>query len=142
MFLNFTHGISTIMRQPSIAALGRVLLALLFLASGLSKLGAASATKAYIASAGLPLPSLIYTIALVVEIGGGLLLLLGFQARLTATVLAVFTVMAAILFHHDFADQNQAVHFLKNLAIAGGLLQVSVAGAARFSLDARRLQKA
>lgn len=130
------------MRKPSIAALGRVLLALLFLASGLSKLGAAAATKAYIASVGLPLPSVLYAVALVVEIGGGLLLLLGLQTRLTASVLAMFTVMAAILFHHDFADQNQAVHFLKNLAIAGGLLQVCVAGAAAFSLDARRSQQA
>lgn len=142
MFLTFTHGISTLMRQPSIAVLGRVLLALLFLASGLSKLGAAAATEAYIAAAGLPLPGVIYGIALMVEIGGGVLLLLGFQARMTATVLAVFTVMAAIVFHHDFADQNQVVHFLKNLAIAGGLLQVSVAGATHLSLDARRLRKA
>ena len=130
------------MRDASTAAIGRVFLASLFLISGLSKLGAAAATTAYIGSAGLPLPALVYIITLVVEIGGGLLLLIGFQAKPVAAVLALFTVAAAVFFHHNFADQNQAVHFLKNFAIAGGLLQVAAAGAGRFSFDARRLQKA
>lgn len=129
------------MRDASMAAVGRVFLATLFLASGLSKLGAAAATTAYIESAGLPLPALVYVITLVVEIGGGLLLLIGFQAKPVAAVLALFTVAAAAIFHSNFADQNQAVHFLKNFAIAGGLLQVAVAGAGRFSFDARRLQR-
>ena len=130
------------MRDASIAAVGRIFLAALFLISGLSKLGAAAATTAYIASAGLPLPGVFYAITLVVEIGGGLLLLIGFQAKPVAVVLALFSVGAAILFHNNFADQNQAIHFVKNLAIAGGLLQLAVAGAGRLSLDGRRLQKA
>ncbi|MBI3146183.1 MAG: DoxX family protein [Pseudogulbenkiania sp.] len=130
------------MRDASITAVGRVLLAALFLISGLSKLGAAAATTTYIASAGLPLPTLVYIITLLVEIGGGLLLLVGFQARPVAVVLALFTVAAAVLFHHNFADQNQAIHFIKNFAIAGGLLQVAVSGAGRLSLDARRLRTA
>jgi len=130
------------MRNASIAAVGRFLLAALFLISGLSKLGAAAATTGYIASAGLPLPGVVYAITLLVEIGGGLLLLIGFQAKPVAVVLALFSVGAAILFHNNFADQNQAIHFVKNLAIAGGLLQVAVAGAGRLSLDARRLQHA
>ncbi|MBI3371642.1 MAG: DoxX family protein [Betaproteobacteria bacterium] len=119
-------------------ALGRVLLAVIFLIRGLSKLAAAAATIGYIASAGLPLPLLGYAVALVVEIGGGLLMLAGFQARITAWVLAVFTLVAAVIFHHDFADQNQMIHFLKNLAIAGGFLQVAAFGAGNFSIDARR----
>ena len=130
------------MRDASVAALGRLLLAALFLSSGLSKLGAAAATTGYIASAGLPLPGVVYAITLVVEIGGGLLLLIGFQAKPVAAVLALFSVAAAVLFHSNFADQNQAIHFVKNLAIAGGLLQVAVAGAGRLSLDGRRLQTA
>ena len=130
------------MRDASIAAVGRFLLAALFLISGLSKLGAAAATTGYIASAGLPLPGVVYAITLVVEIGGGLLLLIGFQAKPVAAVLALFSVAAAVLFHSNFADQNQAIHFVKNLAIAGGLLQVAVAGAGRLSLDGRRLQTA
>jgi putative oxidoreductase len=130
------------MRDASIAAVGRFLLAALFLISGLSKLGAAAATTGYIASAGLPLPGVVYAITLLVEIGGGLLLLIGFQAKPVALVLALFSVAAAILFHKNFADQNQAIHFVKNLAIAGGLLQVAVAGAGRLSLDGRRLRPA
>lgn len=126
------------MRDASITALGRVLLAALFLMSGLSKLGAAAATTSYIASTGLPLPAVVYALTLIVEIGGGLLLLIGFQARVAAAVLALFTVAAAIFFHSNFADQNQAIHFLKNFAIAGGLLQLAAVGAGRLSLDARR----
>jgi len=126
------------MRDASIIALGRVFLAALFLMSGLSKLGAAAATTTYIASAGLPFPAVAYALTLVVEIGAGVLLLIGFHARPAAAVLALFTVAAAIFFHNNFADQNQAVHFLKNFAIAGGLLQVAAVGAGRLSLDARR----
>jgi putative oxidoreductase len=130
------------MRDASIAAAGRVLLAALFLMSGLSKLGAAAATTGYISAAGLPLPLLVYAMTLVIEIGGGLLLLIGFQARAVAAVLALFTLVAAAFFHNNFADQNQVIHFLKNVAIAGGLLQIAAAGAGRVSLDARRLQRA
>jgi putative oxidoreductase len=126
------------MRDASISVLGRFLLAALFLMSGLAKLGATAATTASIASTGLPFPSLLYALTLVVEIGAGVLLLIGFQARAAAAVLALFTVAAAILFHSNFADQNQMIHFLKNIAIAGGLLQVAAMGAGRFSLDARR----
>lgn len=126
------------MRDASISTLGRVLLAALFLMSGLSKLGSAAATTAYIASAGLPLPGVAYILTVIVEVGGGLLLLVGLQARLAAAVLAVFTVAAALFFHSNFADQNQMVHFLKNFAIAGGLLQVAAWGAGQWSLDARR----
>jgi putative oxidoreductase len=126
------------MRDASITAVGRIFLATLFLLSGLSKLGSAAATTAYIASAGLPLPGVAYVLTVVVEIGGGLLLLVGYQARLAAAVLALFTLAAAIIFHSNFADQNQMVHFLKNVAITGGLLQVAAWGAGRWSLDARR----
>ncbi len=125
------------MRDASITAVGRVLLAGLFLSAGLSKLGTAEATIAYIASAGLPLPTLAYAITLVVEIGAGALLMFGFHARLAAAVLAFFVVAAAVFFHNDFADENQMVHFFKNLAITGGLLQIVVSGAGQFSLDAR-----
>jgi len=126
------------MLDASLAAAGRVLLAALFLISGLGKLGAFEATTAYIASAGLPFPALAYIATLAVEIGGGLLLMVGFQARPVAAALALFTIAAAIFFHNNFADQNQAIHFFKNIAIAGGLLQVAAAGAGRLSLDARR----
>ena len=118
-------------------AFGRLLLAILFLLSGLSKISAPDATIGYIGMVGLPFPQLGYAIALIVEIGGGLLLVAGFQTRIVALVLAVFTVVAALAFHSDFADQNQMIHFLKNVAMAGGLLQVVAFGAGGLSLDAR-----
>ncbi|PTQ12681.1 LysR family transcriptional regulator [Sphingomonas oleivorans] len=116
---------------------GRVLLSAIFLLSGFGKLTAASATIGYIASAGLPAPKLAYAVALLVELGGGLLLLAGYRARLVALALAGFSVVTALGFHADFADQNQMIHFLKNFAIAGGLLQVAAFGAGAISLDGR-----
>jgi putative oxidoreductase len=126
------------MQDATTAAAGRFLMATLFIMSGLSKIAAPTAVIGTIAAAGLPFPALSYVIALVVEIGGGLLLLAGFRARMAATVLAAFTIVAAVAFHRDFADQNQLIHFLKNVAITGGLLQVVAFGAGRFSIDARR----
>ena len=69
---------------------------------------------------------------------GGLALLVGFQTRLVAAALAIFTLATAVLFHNNMADQNQMIHFMKNLAITGGLLQVVAFGAGAFSLDNRR----
>ena len=117
---------------------GRLLLAAIFLISGVGKLLDPAGTIGYIGAVGLPLPELGYLLAVVVEIGGGLLLIAGYRTRLVAVSLAVFTVAAAIFFHNQFADQNQLIHFLKNIAIAGGLLQVAAFGAGRFSLDSRR----
>jgi putative oxidoreductase len=125
---------------PTIAAVGRILIAAIFLMSGLSKLGAPAATIGYIASVGLPLPALGFFIALAAEIGGGLLLLVGFQTRLIAALLAVFTLATAVFFHNNFADQNTMIHFLKNIMITGGLLQVVAFGATSLSFDASRLR--
>jgi putative oxidoreductase len=133
-----TFDQSTSLSTPSLVpAFGRLLIAVIFLLSGVGKIFAPEATQAYIAAAGLPLPVVGYAIALVAEVGGGLLLLLGYQTRYAALGLAIFTVAAAIGFHHNFADQNQMIHFLKNLAITGGLLQVLAFGPGSFSLDAR-----
>jgi len=117
---------------------GRILIAAIFLLSGLSKLTAPTATIGYIASAGLPAPTLAYGVALATELGGGLLLVLGYRTRLVAAALAVFAIATALGFHHDFADQNQFTHFFKNLAMAGGLLQVVAFGGGALSVDARR----
>jgi len=119
-------------------ALGRVLIALIFVMSGLGKVTAPANTIAYIQSTGAPLAPVAYAIAVIVEVAGGLALMVGFQTRLTAAALAVFTLATAILFHNNMADQNQMIHFLKNIAITGGLLQVVAFGAGAFSLDNRR----
>ena len=117
--------------------LGRILLGAPFLMSGLGKLGAHAATVGYITAMGLPAPSLAYIAAVTVEIGGGLLLLSGYRVRFASLVLAVFSIATALSFHRNFADQNQMIHFLKNVMMAGGLLQVTYFGAGAFSLDAR-----
>lgn len=118
-----------------LALIARVSIAAIFLLSGLSKLTAPAGTIGYIASAGLPLPEVGYAIALLVEIVGGLLLVVGYRTRVVAAALALFTVAAAIFFHNTLGDQNQFIHFFKNLAIAGGLLQVVAFGAGRLSFD-------
>jgi putative oxidoreductase len=86
----------------------------------------------------LPSPLAAYLIAIAVELAGGTLLILGFQTRLAALALAVFSIATAIGFHHDFANQDQLIHFLKDISIAGGLLQVAAFGAGSLSIDARR----
>ena len=126
-------------RLASAAALiGRIALASLFLVSGFGKLAAPAATKAYIVSAGLPLPDLSYLAAVIVEVGFGIALVLGFKTRPVAAVMALFTLATALAFHTDFSDQNQFINFLKNVSITGGLLQVMAFGAGAWSLDALR----
>lgn len=117
--------------------LGRTLIGAPFILSGLGKLAAYTATVGFIGSVGLPLPQLGWLIAVVVELGGGTLLLLGYRARQVAVVLGVFALATAAFFHRNFADQNQMIHFLKNIMILGGLLQIVYFGAGPLSLDAR-----
>ena len=121
--------------------LGRVMIGAPFIMSGLGKLMAHDATVGYIGSVGLPLPQLAWVIALLVEIGGGALLISGLRARLVALVMALFALATALSFHRNFADQNQMIHFLKNVMLAGGLLQIVYFGAGPLSIDASR-QKA
>jgi putative oxidoreductase len=121
------------------SAAGRVLLAALFLLSGFSKLSNPAGTIGYIASAGLPLPEVAYAAAIFVEVVLAAALVVGYQTRLAAALMAGFTLAAAFGFHFNLADQNQFIHFFKNISIAGGLLQVAAFGAGAFSLDARRL---
>jgi putative oxidoreductase len=117
--------------------IGRVLIGLPFAMSGLGKLAAYGPTTAMIAAAGLPLPPLAYIVAVALELGGGLLLIAGYQVRSVALALAVFSVVAGVAFHSNFADQNQMIHFLKNVMMAGGLLQIAAFGAGAISLDNR-----
>jgi putative oxidoreductase len=124
-------------QTDTIALIGRVLIGVLFLMAGLSKLSAPAATQGYIAAVGLPAPVAAYGVAVLVEVVGSVLLIVGFQVRIVAAVLAVFTLVTALFFHNNFADQNQMIHFLKNVAILGGLLQVAAFGAGKLSLDNR-----
>jgi putative oxidoreductase len=120
--------------------LGRVLIGAPFILSGLGKLAAHDATVGYIGSAGLPLPQVGWLIAVVMELGGGALLIAGYRARAVALVVALFVLATAIFFHRNFADQNQMIHFLKNIMLVGGLLQIVYFGAGPMSMDASRNQ--
>lgn len=112
------------MNNNTIAIIGRVLLATIFVFSGIGKVMAPEATIGYIASSGLPFATLAFAGAVLVELGGGLALAFGFQTRIVAAVLALFSIVTALAFHNNIADQNQLIHLLKNFAMAGGLLQV------------------
>ena len=125
-----------------VTLIGRVLIVSLFIPSGISKLGNFSGITGYVASAGLPLPEVGAAIAIFVETLVALALLIGWQARWAALIMAVFTVAAALFFHKFWAappeaHMAQAINFWKNISIAGGLLFVFAFGPGGFSLDAK-----
>jgi putative oxidoreductase len=122
---------------------GRILIAFIFVFSGIGKLTGFEGTVAYIASKGLPLPQLAAIAAIVVELGGGIMLVVGWKARWAAAAMLVFTGMAALLFHNFWAAspdqaQNQMIHFMKNISMMGGLLFVAVYGSGPLSVGGRR----
>jgi putative oxidoreductase len=116
---------------------GRVLLVVLFLVSGVGKIGAYSGTVAYMSSLGVP--GALLPIVIAVEVLGGIAIVLGWKTRAMALLLAGFSLLTAMIFHHNFGDQIQSIMFLKNLSIAGGFLVLAANGAGPVSLD-RRLQ--
>ncbi|HSI22441.1 MAG TPA: DoxX family protein [Methylophilaceae bacterium] len=120
--------------------IARILIALIFILSGFSKITGFDGTVGYIASKGLPLPQLLAIGAILVELGGGLMLVLGWKARWAAAAMLIFTALAALIFHNFWAMppdqmQNQMIHFMKNLSIIGGLLYVVVHGSGQLSLE-------
>ena len=122
----------------TVPAVGRALISALFVLSGLSKLAAPAMTIEYIESVGLPLPTIAFGFAAVVEIVGGITLLLGYRTRTVASALFLFVVATAVFFHRNLGDPDQLIHFFKNMAIAGGLMHVVAFGGGRMSLDGRR----
>ncbi|SJM95639.1 Inner membrane protein YqjF [Crenothrix polyspora] len=120
-----------------ITLIARILIAHIFLLSGLSKLGAGyAATQGYMESMGMR--GILLPLVIALEIGGGLALIIGFFTRWIALALAGFCIAGAVVFHHDFADQMQMIMFMKDFAMAGGLLLLYVHGAGPFSVDAKR----
>ena len=122
--------------SPYMHLSGRILLALIFIISGLGKLANPAGTAGFMESMGVPGMLVWPTMAL--EILGGIALVIGFQTRIAAFALAVFSIAAAVIFHHNFADQIQMIMFLKNLSIAGGLLLLSASGALALGVDCRK----
>ena len=115
---------------------GRILLALIFILSGIGKISDPAGTAGFMESMGVPGILVWPTIAL--EILGGIAIAIGFQTRIAAFALAAFSIAAAVIFHHNFADQMQMIMFLKNLSIAGGLLLLAASGALSFGVDCRK----
>ena len=126
--------------QDNVALVARILLAVMFIISGFGKITGFEGTVGYIASKGLPLPQLVAIGTILVELGGGLMLAVGFKARWAALALAVFTLLAAIIFHNFWAADAaaktmQQIQFMKNISIVGGMLMVFAFGPGRLSVD-------
>ncbi len=122
----------------TIQLIARVFLAHMFLLAGLSKLGEAAyaGTQGYMEAMGVP--GMLLPLVIALEIGGAVLILVGWQTRWAALALAGFTLVAAAIFHNDFADQMQSIMFMKNVAIAGGLLLLATHGPGAWSIEGYR----
>ena len=129
--------------KSPLVLVGRLLLALIFVLAGFSKLGGIEGTAAYIASAGLPMATALAVIVGLLELVGGIAIMVGYHARWAALALGLFTLAASLLFHNFWsmpADKAfvQQLMFMKNMSVAGGLFVVAALGAGALSLDARR----
>ncbi len=118
-----------------VVLLSRAFMAAIFIQAGYAKAMAPAATMAYFGKLGLPLPGAAYAVTLLVELGVGLIFLIGWKARPAALVLAFWCVATAFAAHYHFDDRNQMIHFMKNICMAGGFLQIFAYGAGRFSVD-------
>ena len=121
-----------------VTLIGRIGLCLLFLLGGWGKLMNSAGTQAMLAGHNLPMVQVAWVIAVVVELGGGLAILFGLFTRPVALVLAIWCVATALIGHSNFADRNMEIHFLKNIAMAGGFLYVMLLGAGAWSVDGWR----
>lgn len=125
---NSSTDISLVRHLPFV---GRILIAAIFVLSGLSKMTDPASTMAYIESAGLPIPAVALAFAVLIEVVGGILLVTGYRVQIVAAALALFSLATAAFFHNQLGDQNQFIHFFKNIAMAGGLLQIVAYGNSR-----------
>ena len=123
--------------QDWIALLGRVLMSAIFIHGGYGKAMAPSATMAGLAHYGLPLPGAAYALALTIELGVGILFLVGFKARATALILAIWCIATAMVAHYHPENRDAMIHFYKNVCMAGGFLYIVAYGAGRLSADRR-----
>jgi putative oxidoreductase len=119
---------------------GRALMSAIFIMAGINKIGAYVGTQGYMESMGVP--GALLPLVILLEVGAGLAILLGWQTRIAAFLLAGFTVISALVFHANFADQTQSILFMKNVAMAGGLLLLVAGGLHAWSIDAMRNARA
>lgn len=116
--------------------IARIFLAQIFLLSGIFKIGGYAGTQGYMEAMGVP--GMLLPLVIALEIGGGLALIAGWQTKWVSLALAGFTLVAAVIFHNNLADQMQQIMFMKNIAITGGLLLLAIHGAGALSVDGRR----
>jgi putative oxidoreductase len=121
--------------QAIAAPIGRILISLMFVTSGLSKISGYAGTQGYMEAMGVP--GVLLPLVIAVEVLGGLAVILGWHTRIAAFLLAGFSLLSALLFHANFGDQMQMIMFMKNIAIAGGFLMIVSQGAGAYSLDNR-----
>lgn len=137
MTTNASTGINALIASTSapLALLGRILLSSLFILAGYAKLTGIAGTAGWFGSIGLPLPTITAVVVGLLEFFGGIAILVGFQARIAAVALAVFTILASLVAHLDFTDQMQTLLFQKNLSITGGLLLLAAFGPGAWSIS-------
>ena len=137
MTTNASTGINAFIASMSapLALVGRILLSSLFILAGYAKLTGIAGTAGWFGSMGLPLPTVTAVVVGLLELFGGLAILVGFQARIAALALAVFTILASLVAHLDFTDQMQTLLFQKNLSITGGLLLLAAFGPGAWSIS-------
>jgi putative oxidoreductase len=123
--------------NAALALLGRVLMSAIFIQGGWGKLTHLAGTATYIGSHDLPLPYIAAIVAVVVELGGGLAVLIGLRTRIVAVVLALWCIATAMIAHYHPGDANQMIHFMKNVCMAGGFLILAAWGAGALSVDRR-----
>jgi len=127
---------STLTNLFSLAS--RLFLAFIFVMAGWGKLNGIDGTAGYMASSGIPLANVLVYLVILTELGGGILIAIGYQTRIIAFLMAGFTILSALVFHFNFGDQMQMINFMKNIAIAGGFLSLVANGAGAWSLDGRK----
>lgn len=141
--MNNTYAVDRNETLANTAALvGRILLAVIFIKAGWGKIGGFEGTAGYMASKGLPMPQVLLVLTILIELGGGILLAVGWKARWAALAIAAFVVPATLVFHQFWGIpaaevQNQSNHFFKNVAIIGGMLMVFAFGPGAYSVDKR-----
>jgi putative oxidoreductase len=121
--------------QTIAAPVARILISLMFVTSGFSKISGFAATQGYMEAMGVP--GVLLPLVILVEVLGGLAVMVGWQTRIAAFLLAGFSLLSAMLFHANFADQMQMIMFMKNISIAGGFLMIVALGGGAFALDNR-----
>jgi len=113
--------------------IGRIFISLVFLLSGINKIGNYEGTVGWMESLGMP--GIFLIPAIILEIGAPILIMIGYKVKISATLLSIFCIATAVIFHNDFSNQMQLISFMKNIALAGGFLFIVVNGAKDFSLD-------